>query len=159
VGNGPHATRSGPENDGTDGRVITVGDVSLQIITMPGRTAGTISFLFEFKNKENGTPIRVAYPGGTAIDFDGTAAEYDEYIASARNSPRRQRTTAPPRCCRITSSSTTPSSRRMRRRTPGKVAGVENRRWGRPIRITSVNGRGRALRHGSQAPFDWQPLN
>ena len=48
---GPHATRSGPENDGTDGRVITVGDVSVQIVTMPGHTPGTISFLFEFKDK------------------------------------------------------------------------------------------------------------
>ena len=79
---GPHATRSGPENDGTDGRVITVGDVSLKIITMPGHTPGTISFLFEFK--DNGETIKVAYPGGTAISFTGTAAFYDGYIASAR---------------------------------------------------------------------------
>ena len=78
----PHATRSGPENDGTDGRVITVGDVSLKIITMPGHTPGTISFLFEFE--DNGEKIKVAYPGGTAISFTGTAATYDQYIGSAR---------------------------------------------------------------------------
>ena len=64
---GPHATRHGPENDGTDGRVISVGDVSVQIVTMPGHTPGTLSFLFEFKDK--GQPIRVAYSGGTAISF------------------------------------------------------------------------------------------
>ena len=79
---GPHATRFGPQNDGTDGRVITVGDVSVKIVTMPGHTPGTLSFLFEFKDK--GQPIRVAYPGGTAISFTGNAALYDEYIASAR---------------------------------------------------------------------------
>jgi metallo-beta-lactamase class B len=82
---GPHATRSGPENDGTDNRVITVGDVSVKIITMPGHTPGTLSFLFEFKDKENGEPIRVAYPGGTAISFTNPdPAFYDQYIASAR---------------------------------------------------------------------------
>jgi metallo-beta-lactamase class B len=80
---GPHATRNGPENDGTDGRVITVGDVSVQIVTMPGHTPGTISMLFEFK--DNGRPIRVAYSGGTAISFtDPDPAYYDLYIASAR---------------------------------------------------------------------------
>jgi metallo-beta-lactamase class B len=79
----PHASRSGPQNDGTDGRVITVGDVSLQIVTMPGHTPGTLSFLFEFM--DGGKPIRVAYPGGTAIQFaNPDPAYYDEYIASAR---------------------------------------------------------------------------
>jgi len=80
---GPHATRFGPQNDGTDGRVVTVGDVSVKIITMPGHTPGTISFLFEFMDK--GKPIRVAYPGGTAISFTNPdPAFYDGYIASAR---------------------------------------------------------------------------
>ena len=79
---GPHATRFGPQNDGTDGRVITVGDVSVRIVTMPGHTPGTLSFLFEYKDK--GQPIRVAYSGGTAIPFNGSAASYDQYIASAR---------------------------------------------------------------------------
>jgi metallo-beta-lactamase class B len=79
----PHATRHGPENDGTDRRVITVGDVSVQIVTMPGHTPGTLSFLFEFKDK--GQPIRVAYSGGTAISFTNPdPAFYDLYIASAR---------------------------------------------------------------------------
>jgi metallo-beta-lactamase class B len=79
---GPHATRKGPENDGTDGRVVRVGDVSVQIVTMPGHTPGTLSMLFEYK--DNGQPVRVAYVGGTAISFTGTAAVYDQYIASAQ---------------------------------------------------------------------------
>lgn len=79
----PHATRYGPENDGTDGRVIALGDVSLKIVTMPGHTPGTISFLFEFM--DNGKSIRVAYPGGTAISFTNPdPAYYDQYISSAR---------------------------------------------------------------------------
>ena len=79
---GPHATRSGPENDGTDGRVITVGDVSVQIVTMPGHTPGTISFLFTFT--DNGKPIKVAYVGGTAISFNQNATYYNNYLASSR---------------------------------------------------------------------------
>ena len=79
---GPHATRHGPENDGTDGRVITVGDVSVKIVTTPGHTPGTISLLFDFKDK--GQVIKAAYVGGTAISFTGTAAFYDLYLASAR---------------------------------------------------------------------------
>jgi metallo-beta-lactamase class B len=79
----PHATRYGTQNDGTDGRVITAGDVSVKIVTMPGHTPGTISFLFEFM--DNGKPIRVAYPGGTAISFTSTdPGYYDQYISSAR---------------------------------------------------------------------------
>ena len=78
----PHANRFGPQNDGTDGRVIRVGDVSVQIVTMPGHTPGTLSFLFEFK--DGGKPIRVAYPGGTAISFTSSdPAYYNQYIASA----------------------------------------------------------------------------
>lgn len=77
------AVRSGVQNDGTDGRVISVGDqdVSVRVVTMPGHTAGTLSFLFEFE--DGGRPIRVAYVGGTAIPFNSDAAYYDQYIASS----------------------------------------------------------------------------
>ena len=79
----PHANRYGPQNDGTDGRVVTVGDVSVRIVTMPGHTPGTLSFLFEFLDR--GKPIRVAYSGGTAIALNNPdPAFYDQYIASAR---------------------------------------------------------------------------
>jgi metallo-beta-lactamase class B len=82
----PHATRFGPQNDGTDGRIIRVGDVQVQIITMPGHTPGTLSFLFEFKH--HGEPIRVAYVGGTAIPFNGNTTYYDQYLASSQKFAR-----------------------------------------------------------------------
>ncbi len=73
-----------PRHDmvGTDGMKISVGDASVQIVTMPGHTPGTLSFVFEVR--DNGKPLRVAYVGGTAIPFNGDAAYYDGYIASSK---------------------------------------------------------------------------
>src|SRR5262245_49104876 len=73
-----------PKRDmvGTDDLKLAVGEAFVQLVTTPGPTAGTLSFLFEIK--DNGKPLRVAYVGGTAIPFDGAAAYYDGYIASAR---------------------------------------------------------------------------
>jgi metallo-beta-lactamase class B len=73
-----------PKRDlvGEDGMKLSVGDASVQLVTTPGHTAGTLSFLFEIK--DNGKPLRVAYVGGTAIPFDGPASYYDGYIASVR---------------------------------------------------------------------------
>ncbi|HYR90339.1 MAG TPA: MBL fold metallo-hydrolase [Terriglobia bacterium] len=73
-----------PKHDmvGTDGMKISVGDASVQIVTMPGHTPGTLSFVFEVRDK--GKPLRIAYVGGTAIPFNGDAAYYDGYIASSR---------------------------------------------------------------------------
>ena len=73
-----------PKHDlvGADGMKVSVGDASVQIVTMPGHTPGTLSYLFEVK--DNGKPLRVAYVGGTAIPFNGTAALYDTYLASSR---------------------------------------------------------------------------
>jgi metallo-beta-lactamase class B len=66
----------------TDGMKLSVGDASIQIVTMPGHTPGTLSYLFEIK--DSGKALRVAYVGGTAIPFNGTSAYYDQYIASAQ---------------------------------------------------------------------------
>ena len=73
-----------PKRDtvGADGMKFSVGDASVQVVTTPGHTPGTISFLFEVK--DNGKPLRVAYVGGTAIPFNGTADYYDGYIASVK---------------------------------------------------------------------------
>src|SRR6266566_2463873 len=73
-----------PKRDmvGTDGMKISVGDASVQIVTMPGHTPGTLSFLFEVR--DNSKPLRIAYVGGTAIPFNGEAAYYDGYIASSK---------------------------------------------------------------------------
>jgi metallo-beta-lactamase class B len=73
-----------PKHDlvGVDGMKVSVGDSSVQIVTMPGHTPGTLSYLFEVR--DNGKPLRVAYVGGTAIPFNGSAAYYDGYLASSR---------------------------------------------------------------------------
>jgi metallo-beta-lactamase class B len=73
-----------PKHDtvAADGMKFSVGDASVQIVTTPGHTPGTISFLFEVR--DNGKPLRIAYVGGTAIPFNGNAAYYDGYIASVR---------------------------------------------------------------------------
>jgi metallo-beta-lactamase class B len=68
--------------DGTDGMTLSVGDASVRIVTTPGHTAGTLSYLFEATDR--GRPLRVAYVGGTAIPFDADAAYYDQYIASSK---------------------------------------------------------------------------
>ena len=68
--------------DGTDGMKMSIGDASVQIVTMPGHTAGTLSYLFDIKDR--GRTLRVAYVGGTAIPFNADAAYYDQYISSTR---------------------------------------------------------------------------
>lgn len=72
-----------PKHDlvGDDGMVVSVGDASVRIVTTPGHTPGTLSYLFEVK--DNGKPMRVAYVGGTAIPFNADAQFYDRYIASS----------------------------------------------------------------------------
>lgn len=72
-----------PKRDmvGDDGMTVSVGDASVKIVTMPGHTAGTLSYLFEMR--DNGKPLRVAYVGGTAIPFNGNVTYYDRYIASS----------------------------------------------------------------------------
>ncbi len=67
---------------GDDGMTISVGDASIRIVTTPGHTPGTLSYLFEVR--DHGKPLRVAYSGGTAIPFNGDAAYYDRYIASSK---------------------------------------------------------------------------
>ena len=73
-----------PKHDvtGDDGMTISVGDASVRIVTMPGHTPGTLSYLFEVR--DHGKPMRIAYAGGTAIPFHATADYYDRYIASAK---------------------------------------------------------------------------
>ena len=153
---GPHATRFGPQNDGTDGRVITVGDVSVQIVTMPGHTPGTISFLFEFK--DNGQPIRVAYPGGTAISFTNPdPAFYDGYIASARKfaqaaaALRRHRADVESHRVRQRLLQGAYSGQSLRHKCAQSVSR-------RSAGGAELHGCRRALRHGGQAPGDRQPL-
>jgi metallo-beta-lactamase class B len=73
-----------PKHDvtGDDGMTLRVGDASLRIVTMPGHTPGTLSYLFEVRDQ--GKPLRIAYVGGTAIPFNSNAAYYEKYLASSK---------------------------------------------------------------------------
>ena len=77
-----------PKHDlvGTDGMKVSVGDASVEMVTMPGHTPGTLSYLFEVR--DNGKPLKIAYVGGTAIPFNGSPEFYDTYIASSQKMGR-----------------------------------------------------------------------
>ena len=51
----------------TDGQKITLGDTTVTLVSTPGHTPGTTSFLFSVK--DNGKPLTVAYSGGTALQL------------------------------------------------------------------------------------------
>ncbi|MGH9612667.1 MAG: hypothetical protein ACRD4P_06270 [Bryobacteraceae bacterium] len=73
---------------GTDGMKISVGDASVQVVTMPGHTPGTLSYLFEVR--DNGKPLRIAYAGGTAIPgepnpFEAGADAVARYFSVVQN--------------------------------------------------------------------------
>ena len=99
---------------------VSVGDAAIQIVTMPGHTPGTLSYLFEIR--DNGKPLRVAYVGGTAIPFNGTAAYYDHTSRPRQNSRKRPQNTARRFSCRTTPNSTTATTRHIppRAKTPEK---------------------------------------
>src|SRR5579864_8891242 len=63
-----------------DGQKITLGDITVTIVTTPGHTPGTLSLLFTVK--DNGKPLNVAYSGGTAFNFPSTVPNFDTYIKS-----------------------------------------------------------------------------
>ncbi len=68
---------------GPEGRKLTLGDTTIDIVATPGHTAGTLSYVFPVKNQ--GQTVMVAYSGGTLTGAFGTdAARWDEYIASQR---------------------------------------------------------------------------
>jgi metallo-beta-lactamase class B len=66
----------------TDGQKITLGDTSVTLVLTPGHTPGTVSMLFTVK--DNGTPLSVAYSGGTAFNFPNDVPHFDTYINSQR---------------------------------------------------------------------------
>ena len=68
---------------GPEGRKLTLGDATIEIVATPGHSAGTLSYVFPVKNQ--GQTVMVAYSGGTLTGAFGTdAARWDEYIASQR---------------------------------------------------------------------------
>jgi metallo-beta-lactamase class B len=68
---------------GSDGRKLTLGDTTVQIVPTPGHTPGTLSYVFPVKDR--GRTLMVAYSGGTLTGaFGSDGARWDEYIASQR---------------------------------------------------------------------------
>jgi metallo-beta-lactamase class B len=65
-----------------DGQKVTLGDTTVTLVTTPGHTPGTLSMIFQVKDK--GQPLTVAYSGGTAFNFPHTKPNFDTYIASQR---------------------------------------------------------------------------
>lgn len=82
------ATAAGgvPKKDivvGPEGSKITLGDTSITIVSTPGHTPGTLSYVFPVKDQ--GKTVMVAYSGGTLTGAFGTdASRWDEYIGSQK---------------------------------------------------------------------------
>jgi metallo-beta-lactamase class B len=82
------ATAAGgvPKRDvavGPEGTSITLGDTTIAIVSTPGHTPGTLSYVFPVKDQ--GRTVMVAYSGGTLTGGFGTdGARWDEYVASQR---------------------------------------------------------------------------
>ena len=68
---------------GPEGYKLTLGDTTVQIVSTPGHTPGTISYVFPVKDQ--GRTIMVAYSGGTLTGaFGQDAKRWDEYVDSQR---------------------------------------------------------------------------
>jgi metallo-beta-lactamase class B len=66
----------------TEVQNITLGGRTVTVVPMPGHTPGTLSLIFQVK--DNGTPLTVAFSGGTEFNFVNDVPHFDTYIASAR---------------------------------------------------------------------------
>jgi metallo-beta-lactamase class B len=82
----PTAAGGVPKRDiavGPDGQSLTLGDTTVTIVSTPGHTPGTLSYVFPVKDQ--GRTVMVAYSGGTLTGAFGTdGARWDEYAASQR---------------------------------------------------------------------------
>jgi len=68
---------------GPEGRKLTLGDTTIDIVFTPGHSVGTISYVFPVKDQ--GKTVMVAYSGGTLTGAFGTdGRRWDEYIASQK---------------------------------------------------------------------------
>jgi metallo-beta-lactamase class B len=65
------------------GYKLTLGDTTIDIVSTPGHTPGTLSYVFPVKNQ--GQTVMVAYSGGTLTGaFGANATRWDEYIDSQK---------------------------------------------------------------------------
>jgi len=62
---------------GADGIELTLGDTTVDVISTPGHTPGTLSYIFPVT--ENGRALTVMYAGGTAFNFPPTAEAFAIY--------------------------------------------------------------------------------
>jgi metallo-beta-lactamase class B len=68
---------------GAAGMKLTLGDTTIDIVSTPGHTPGTLSYAFPVKDQ--GRTVMVAYSGGTLTGAFGTnAARWDEYVESQK---------------------------------------------------------------------------
>jgi metallo-beta-lactamase class B len=66
-----------------EGLKLTLGDTTITIVSTPGHSPGTISYVFPVKDQ--GRTVMVAYSGGTLTGAFGTdAARWDQYIDSQK---------------------------------------------------------------------------
>ena len=65
---------------GPEGRKITLGDTTIDVIATPGHTPGTLSMVFRVR--DNGTTHTVAYWGGNGLNADRESLQ--QYIQSAQ---------------------------------------------------------------------------
>jgi len=66
-----------------EGTKITLGDTTVTVVSTPGHTPGTLSYVFPVK--DSGRTVMVAYSGGTLTGAFGTdGSRWDEYIASQK---------------------------------------------------------------------------
>jgi metallo-beta-lactamase class B len=81
------ATAAGgvPKRDvvvGPQGMKITLGETSVEVITTPGHTPGTLSYIFPVR--DGGDTLTVAYSGGTAFNFPRQAQSFAIYRDSQK---------------------------------------------------------------------------
>lgn len=68
---------------GRDGMKLTLGDTTMEIVSTPGHTPGTLSYVFPVKDQ--GRTVMVAYSGGTLTGaFGSDASRWDQYIDSQK---------------------------------------------------------------------------
>jgi metallo-beta-lactamase class B len=69
---------------GPDGLELTLGDTTVHVISTPGHTPGTLSYLFDVQ--EGGRTLTVMYAGGTAFNFPPSARAFEIYRDSMTKS-------------------------------------------------------------------------
>jgi metallo-beta-lactamase class B len=68
---------------GPAGMKLTLGDTTIDIVSTPGHSPGTLSYVFPVKDQ--GQTVTVAYSGGTLTGNFGTdGARWDQYIDSQK---------------------------------------------------------------------------